>query len=45
MDIIFFDEQGEQVCGWGMTYESAFALLHKFQAAFPDDPDVQSIKF
>lgn len=45
MDIIFFDEQGEQVSGWGMTYESAFALLHKFQAAFPDDPDVQSIKF
>jgi hypothetical protein len=45
MDIIFFNEQGEQVSGWGMTYESAFALLHKFQAAFPDDADVQSIKF
>jgi hypothetical protein len=45
MDIIFFDEQGEQVSGWGMTYESAFALLNKFQAAFPNDADVQSIKF
>jgi hypothetical protein len=45
LDIIFFDEQGEQVSGWGMTYESAFALLNKFQAAFPNDAGVQSIKF
>jgi hypothetical protein len=45
LDMIFYDEQGERVSEWGMTYESAFALLHKFQAAFPDDMDVQKIKF
>jgi len=45
MDILFFDEEGEQVSGWGMTFESAFALIHKFYEAFPDDAEVQRIKF
>ena len=45
MDIIFCDEDGERVGGWGMTYEAAFALIDKFHEAFPDDPDVKNLKF
>jgi len=45
MDIIFFDEAGEQVSGWGMTYEAAFALIDKFHQQYPDDTDVKNIKF
>ncbi len=44
-DVIFVDESGESVSGWGMTHEAAVALLHKFYEVFPDDAEVQEIKF
>lgn len=44
-DILFFDSMGEQVAGWGMTYESAFALIHRFHDLFPDDAGVKNIRF
>ena len=43
-DIIFFDTDGNQVSGWGMTYEAKLALIQKFYKLFPNDPEVQSIK-
>ncbi len=44
-DIIFFDSSGNRVAGWGMTYEAAFALIHRFCELFPDDAEVRTIKF
>lgn len=44
-DILFFDAKGGRVGGWGMTYEAAFALIHRFYELFPDDPEVQGLKF
>ncbi len=44
-DIFFFDAEGNRVAGWGMTYEAAFALIHRFYELFPDDAEVQSLKF
>lgn len=43
-DVIFLDEAGEMVAGWGMTHEAASALLHKFYEEFPDDAEVRNIK-
>jgi len=44
-DIFILDAEGECVAGWGMTYEAAFALIHRFYKIFPDDSEVQSLKF
>jgi hypothetical protein len=44
-DVIFLDEAGASVAGWGMTHEAASALIHKFYEVFPDDAEVQEIKF
>ena len=44
-DIFFFDAAGNHVSGWGMTYEAAFALIHRFYELFPNDSEVQAIKF
>ena len=44
-DVIFVDESGETVSGWGMTREAEVALLHKFYEVFPADAEVQEIKF
>ena len=44
-DIFFFNAEGDRVAGWGMTYEAAYALVYRFYELFPDDTEVQAIKF
>jgi len=44
-DIIFVDANGATVMGWGMSYEAAFGLIHRFYQLFPTDPEVQNLKF
>jgi len=44
-DIILYDPEANHVGGFGMTKEAEAALAFLFQQAFPDDPEVQVLKF
>ena len=44
-DILILDPYGEQVGGFGMTKEAEATLARMFRETFPDDPEVQGLKF
>jgi hypothetical protein len=44
-DILIYDAHGEQVGGFGMTREAEAALAVMFRETFPDDSEVQDLKF
>jgi hypothetical protein len=43
-DLMFYNSEGEEVNGWGMTSEAEYVLIERFRKLFPNDSEVQSLK-